>query len=634
MELLRNHQVYDTEIYPNLFTVTFKPLGKAFMRPFEISERRDQREEIVEYVKMIDLMIGFNNLGFDWLLIKALLERPNISVFNLYELADLIIKSDSRFGNIDWNPSIPQLDLFRLHHFDNRAKQTSLKTLEFNMRMRSIQDLPFPPGTFIKPEDIDTVLVYNGHDVIATEKFHGESLDKINLRMRMNPKWLNYSDSKIGKQYFIDALQNAGVDCYYYDEQQRRRPRQTPREDGVRLNDIIFPWIEFNDLDLQLLLSDLKEQTITDTNGSFDRKFEFGGLKTVFGLGGLHGSVNRRKYTDGTILDLDVTSYYPSIAFEHGVYPAHLGPKFCEIYRALFERRKTTKKGSDDNQSLKLALNSVFGDSGNPYGPFFDPAYMLAITVNGQLMILKLAEMLSMVEGLEFIQINTDGVTIYLPPEYDTPKSGNVVLEVIASNWQRWAKMQLEEKQYRRLFIRDVNNYIGEFMDGERKRKGAYEYERDWHQNHSGLVIPKGAEAVLLNDEDPETFVILHPDNWDFMFRVKCNRGTRVEFENGQSMTGTIRYYLSQNGMSATKIMPKTRTRLHASAFAEPDGKRGNWNCPECGFTSKRKVDVQAHMESCHSSKLMLAQVYDGQPIDIDPRPYINAIIELTRNFT
>ena len=69
----------------------------------------------------------------------------------LYEKAMSIIKSDDRFAGIIY-PSdrhVPQVDLYKIHHFDNKARTTSLKALEFNMRMDNISDLPFPsaPGS-------------------------------------------------------------------------------------------------------------------------------------------------------------------------------------------------------------------------------------------------------------------------------------------------------------------------------------------------------------------------------------------------------------------------------------------------------------------------------------------------------
>lgn len=42
-------------------------------------------------------------------------------------------------------------------------------------------------------------------------------------------------------------------------------------------------------------------------------------------------------------------------------------------------------KGTPENAMLKLALNSVYGDSNNQYSVFYDPMYTMKITVNGQL---------------------------------------------------------------------------------------------------------------------------------------------------------------------------------------------------------------------------------------------------------
>jgi len=56
---------------------------------------------------------------------------------------------DEKFGNTVWdsNHIVPQIDLFKIHHFDNNSKRTSLKKLEFNMRSEKIQDLPYQVGS-------------------------------------------------------------------------------------------------------------------------------------------------------------------------------------------------------------------------------------------------------------------------------------------------------------------------------------------------------------------------------------------------------------------------------------------------------------------------------------------------------
>lgn len=621
------HVVYDIETYPNLFTIAFMPLGGNHVRAFEISERADQRHQIIAFVKSCSSMIGFNNVGFDWPLLKMLLEYPNVTTQALNNHAEGLIKG---FASIDWTPAIPQVDLFRIHHFDNKAKTTSLKKLEFNMRMNSVRNLPFKPGSIIPRNAIDAVLTYNCYDVRATELFYHKSADKIAFRNSLNPAWINYSDSKIGKQYVIDALEWAGIECYRTNERGRRVPKQTLWPNGVPLKDIILPLIQFRTPQLQTLLMDIRSQTIAEED-AFKREFQLGGIDVTFGKGGLHASVNRRKYTDGIILDLDVVSYYPNIAIKNKIYPRHLGIEFCAIYDELFEKRKLTKKGESANLALKLGLNSVFGDSGNPHSVFFDLSYMYAITINGQLMLLMLAEELLRIPGLELIQCNTDGLTVRVP------EAGRAYVDAIAKTWMNKTRMTLEQVQYKRLFIRDVNNYIGEFLNGKKKHKGAYLIDREWHQNHGGLVVPKIAEQVLLNDADPEFELMSHPDPWDFMYRINATAKNPLVFHAGTpqeyEQEGVVRYYLSEKGERFVKRMAKGLQRVHLADTKNLEGSRGSWHCPECRSVHRTKALLIEHINEDHAPNMQLAIDYDGEPINISAVAYLSEIEKLTRDF-
>ena len=66
----------------------------------------------------------------------------------------------------------------------------------------------------------------------------------------------------------------------------------------------------------------------------------------------------------------------------------------------------------------KLALNGVYGKSGDKHSPFFDLQFMMQITINGQLLLCMLAEQLMKIPGLRMVQINTDGLTYVCPDEY------------------------------------------------------------------------------------------------------------------------------------------------------------------------------------------------------------------------
>ena len=186
------------------------------------------------------------------------------------------------------------------------------------------------------------------------------------------------------------------------------------------------------------------------------------GFEFVFGTGGIHGSVSSavvESDEEYVILDLDVTSYYPNLAIANKFYPEHLGETFVTIYKNLFEQRKGYSKKSAESAMLKLALNGVYGDSGNPYSVFFDPLFTMKITLNGQLLLCLLTERLMTIPGLKLCQINTDGQTVRLRREYEP------LLWETVNHWSKQTGLTIESAKYKMMAIADVNSYLAVYED-------------------------------------------------------------------------------------------------------------------------------------------------------------------------
>lgn len=80
---------------------------------------------------------------------------------------------------------------------------------------------------------------------------------------------------------------------------------------------------------------------------------------------------NYRRYSQLKYESISVkSSMYPNIAISNNVFPQHLTKRFCDIYKDVYEQRKSYAKGTAENAMLKLALNGVYGDSNNQFGPF------------------------------------------------------------------------------------------------------------------------------------------------------------------------------------------------------------------------------------------------------------------------
>ena len=606
-----NDWIYDLETYPNVFTMAVEHAEFPIRLYYEISPWRDDSRAIVEFVQTLAQqgarMVGFNSVGFDYPILHTLLRMGRADAHTLYLKAQAIIAS--RDDEDRWlhrvKPTdcvVPQVDLYLIHHFDNKARATGLKALEFNMRADSIEDLPFPVGTVLTREQAAVLRRYNQHDVSETKRFYHHSLDMISFRSELTRTYgrdfTNHNDTKIGKDYFVMKLEEAGVACYEFGPD-GRTPRQTPRP-SIALKDAILPWIAFTHPEFTRVLNWIKAQTITETKGVFtDLTAQVDGFTFVFGLGGIHGSLEStvvESDAEHVIVDLDVTSYYPNLAITNGFYPAHLGREFVAIYKHLFEQRKQYPKKSAQSAMLKLALNGVYGDSNNKFSVFYDPLFTMSITLNGQLLLCLLAERLLAVNGLQLVQVNTDGVTVRLP------RRELEALDVVCEGWGQLTGLNLERVRYRRMFLRDVNNYIGEYEDGSVKRKGAYEYKVGWHQNAGGLVIPKVAEKVLLEGAPIRETVAAWPDKHDFMMRIKVPRGSYLQWGEGQ-VQNTTRYYIAKGGKPLTKWMPPLARK---PGEWRQIGVESGWNVQVCNRIEDATLPVDVDYYVNEIEKLVL----------------------------
>ncbi len=616
---MSNDYVFDIETYPNVFTLAVEHAEAPMCWLFEISDLRNDSREIVEFLQFLkdtnSRLVGFNNLGFDYPVLHTLIRMGKSDANTLYQKAMAIINSqdeDDRWMH-QVNPAdrfVTQIDLFKIHHFDNKARATGLKMLEFNMRSDNIEDLPFKVGTELNAAEIEVLKKYNRHDVSQTKAFLKHTTDMIAFREKMcalypGKDWINYNDTKIGKEFFTMKLEEAGVSCYDYGPK-GRTPRQTKRP-VIHLKDAILPWINFQQPEFNRVLNWLKTQSITETKGVFnDLTAIVDGFCFVFGLGGIHGSLESRVVesdADNVIVDLDVASYYPNLAISNGFYPQHLGKEFCTIYKNLYEQRKTYPKKSAESAMLKLALNGVYGDSNNQFSVFYDPLYTMTITLNGQLLLCKLAEYLLWIDGLPLIQVNTDGLTVRVPRKNKCRVDDAVVM------WQTLTGLQLEEAIYKVMMIRDVNNYIAQYEDDSVKRKGAYEYDMEWHQNAGGLVIAKVAEKVLLENAPIRQTLEQWPDMMDFMLRTKVPRSSYLTIEHDgvtKQLQNITRYYIAQDGGRLFKWMPPLKGKQEWRKIGVESG-WGVQPCNDIRDAGKLPIDFDYYIREVEKLCLGLA---------------------------
>lgn len=625
---MKNDWVYDIETFPNVFTIAIEHAEAPIKLSYEISDWRNESAEILQFLQYLQStgarMVGFNNLGFDYPVIHLLWHmRGTATAKVLYDKAMAIIASQSTDDVERWDhhiwPSdrvVPQIDLYKIHHFDNKAKSTGLKALQFAMRLDTLEDLPFPVGTTLDQSQVEMLKQYNMHDVHATKQFYHHTTAQIAFREQLMVKhpgkdWLNFNDTKIGKEFFTLRLTEAGVACYE-EGAGGKKPRQT-RRDVIHLRDAVLPVIEFEQPELQRVCEWLKGQSITETKGVFtDLTATIPQQKAppftfVFGLGGVHGSVKNQiieSTAEEIIVDLDVSSYYPTLAIANKFYPAHLGDEFCKIYKTLYMQRRSYPKKSAESAMLKLALNGVYGDSNNQFSVFYDPLYTMQITINGQLLLCKLAEnILESIDGAQLLQVNTDGLTVKIPRSREEDLLATTLV------WEQSYDLRLEEARYQKMFIRDVNNYLAVYEDGRVKRKGAYDWEKEWHKDHSALVVPKVVEKVLIEGAPIRQTLEEWSNTMDFMMMVKVPRNSYLTAEKDggkpRQLQNTTRYYVAKGGESLFKWMPPLKTNPNWRKM----GVQAGWGvqvCNDIRDAEKLPVDINFYVEEVEKLCLIL----------------------------
>lgn len=606
--------IYDIEIYINIFLICVENIVTKEKLSFEISARKVQTKELVQFLNQNIRLIGFNNKNYDDLMLQKFLECLHLKgkelVQALKKHSDNIITKENYSKFCKKFVKVPTIDLFLLNHFDNDARRTSLKDLEFVFQMQNIQELPFDYTQPIPIDKFDTLVKYCWNDIEATSKLYDYSIQELQLREELGGKeLLSFNSPKLGERSFCQAM--IKINPAFKQKLQNKSPRKE-----IKLADVIFHYVEFQTTGFQKLLEYFKSKIITDTYKVFSKlpfntliaieghynvyktkgvqknlNINHNGFEFVFGTGGVHGCIEPGIYTSDQeydILDIDAVSYYPNLSIQNKLYPEHLGVEFCDVYEQKYYERGNYAKGSTLNKSIKLELNGVYGKSNSKYSPFYDPKYTMAITINGQLLIVMLAEQL--MEISQLLQANTDGVTIKVLKS-ELPKVKEILIW-----WQNLTQITLETANYSKMVIKDVSNYLAVYTNNKVKRKGAAfktKAELELHENHSGVIVQEAISAYFISNTLPEQFLLqeLELGLNKFYMRAKVQREHKLVARDTTDipLQRITRYVVTNTGASLIKIMPPLPK--NPDKWRETEIESG-WKCTVCNNLSEINLEL------------------------------------------
>lgn len=471
------------------------------------------------------------------------------------------------------------LDVMKVNRLDKLG--ISLKKSAVAIKWYRLQDLPYIPNTMVANENgiangkLFNILTYNINDVLITIGAFKASRKEFQMRAGIS-KSFNVSVHSLSRSASGDKI----LESKYSEISGRNRytfmNKRTHRK-AVAFVDIIDETIKFETPEFKSLHHELMRTTAYMSGHpkfvKFEKEIIFDNTKYKMALGGLH-SVDRPMYIKScskyTYRDADVRSYYPNLMLNLFICPKHLDVNvFLSALEMMLNDRVFAKaeqyneslSASDRekykyiNEGLKISINNIFGKLGYPDGWLYDLRAMYRTTINGQLKLLKLIEMLYL-QGIHTVSANTDGIICKVP------KGKEDEYYKVCAEWEKLNNLVLEYNDYDKYLGTSVNHYIAITKDGKIKRKGDFVFDIKLDKGYSAPIIPLALSNWFLKDKPIRDTVYGSRNIHNFVYSQKVGKVMElhvmyVNKDTGQVETqqlqNTDRYYVSKSGVALYK---------------------------------------------------------------------------------
>lgn len=640
--------VYDIEVFQNIFHCSVKNTETNDIYKFEISERKNQLRELVKFFKQVDKYItwgdyyttniniptniifcGYNNLHYDNPIINYIIEyEDKLMQYNIPTICSSIFNlsktiTASSEDNIDawkhWKYQIwfDTFDILTML-YSNKLR-VGLKEIQVTMQYPNVQEFVCDWTKPLPLEDFDSMIDYNINDIESTSELLNRCKKDVDLRIAIEDEYgvrvLSKDGVNIGMKILTQKyLEKTGLT--WWDIKDLRSPMSV-----IPLKDVILPFIKYDSPILQRVLDDMKNQIVSPGRKGYENKFVFNNLRYSVGVGGIH-SVNSPEIIiprdDEMLIDIDVASLYPSMLIEYEFYPRHLGKEFLEVYKQIKDERIEAKHNGDKvkNETLKLALNGLSGNLQNEHNFCYSPFAVMQIRINGQLLLLMLAEKLTQI-GCRIVQANTDGLFVLLK------KDAYSKVNSICREWEQLTKLTLEEDRFKAMYQYAINDYFAITEDNKVKEKGMFITAVKLGKGLTPKIIPKAVISFFKDGIPVEDTIKNCTDIRDFLMSEKTGKQWHVEYMNEEQQI-TNRFYASTNGGYLWKWKDTGHKEGEIITYTEP-----------YVGEHKYKASARQYQNMLTASGVTLLNKFDDKPIEerkINYRYYIMEAYKIIRD--
>ncbi len=640
--------VYDIEVFQNIFHCSVKNTETNNIYKFEISERKNQLRELVKFFKQVDKYItwgdyyttninipanvifcGYNNLHYDNPIINYIIEyEDKLMQYNIPTICSSIFNlsktiTTSSEDNIDawkhWKYQIwfDTFDILTML-YSNKLR-VGLKEIQVTMQYPNVQEFVCDWTKPLPLEDFDSMIDYNINDIESTSELLNRCKKDVDLRIAIEDEYgvrvLSKDGVNIGMKILTQKyLEKTGLT--WQDIKDLRSPMSV-----IPLKDVILPFIKYDSPILQRVLDDMKNQIVSPGRKGYENKFVFNNLRYSVGVGGIH-SVNSPEIIiprdDEMLIDIDVASLYPSMLIEYEFYPKHLGKEFLEVYKQIKDERIEAKHNGDKvkNETLKLALNGLSGNLQNEHNFCYSPFAVMQIRINGQLLLLMLAEKLTQI-GCRIVQANTDGLFVLLKKDVYSKVNS------ICREWEQLTKLTLEEDRFKAMYQYAINDYFAITEDNKVQEKGMFITAVKLGKGLTPKIIPKAVISFFKDGIPVEDTIKNCTDIRDFLMSEKTGKQWHVEYMNEEQQR-TNRFYASTNGGYLWKWKDTGHKEGEIITYTEP-------------YVGERryKASARQYQNMLTASGVTLLNKFDDKPIEerkINYRYYIMEAYKIIRD--
>ena len=269
--------IYDIEVFPNTFHCVLLNTDNEELYKFEISERKNQIRELVQFFTNPKyLLCGYNNKHYDDVVINYIIDYIDIMLcksiydvtLSLFNLSQTIINLED--GNISkikkWKYAnyFESMDLLTMM-FSSKLR-VGLKSMQITMQYQNVQEYSGDFGSFLPKDKIDEMISYNINDVKSTYSLFNYLVKNgdIDLRLFIEQEYgfnaLSMDSVKFGETLIAKKV------CEELHINKRQLEQMRSPMDNIPLKDVILPFIRYKNPKFQEALEDMKKQVVSSKN--------------------------------------------------------------------------------------------------------------------------------------------------------------------------------------------------------------------------------------------------------------------------------------------------------------------------------------------------------------------------------